>query len=165
MKVWTSYALVVCLVGAPGVLTIGCGSDDDGGNASGDAGADGGASGTDGGASGSSSGGRSGSGGRPAIPPATYEGCSALAPTYDGSDCTSACASVRCDCDPFPASYLGCHQERGCLTAVDCGVACERDLGDVVSCIGDYAPCDDDSDCAEGRCVGSDDGPSAPRCR
>ena len=138
------------------MVATGCG-DDDGGTIDGGADAatdgaiaDGGAGA--GGRPGSRAG--SGAGGRPAIPPASYEGCSALEPVYAGTACTSACTAVRCSCDRFPASYLGCHPERGCLTALDCDVACDRDLEDVVGCIGDYAPCDSDADCDDGqRCL------------
>jgi hypothetical protein len=31
---------------------------------------------------------------------------------------------------------------------------CELDLADVVSCIGDYNPCESDQDCDAGRCIG-----------
>ncbi|HKU42754.1 MAG TPA: hypothetical protein VJR89_31565, partial [Polyangiales bacterium] len=91
---------------------------------------------------------------RPAIPTPRVESCSALAPQYAGSGCTRSCASVRCTCKPFPSSYIACHPERGCLTAVDCNVACERELSDVVQCVGHYAPCESDADCKnDGRCV------------
>ena len=36
---------------------------------------------------------------------------------------------------------------------MDCEVACERDLGDVLECVDVYAPCDSDADCGGGRCV------------
>ena len=55
--------------------------------------------------------------------------------------------------DPFPASYIACHPERGCLTALDCDVACEKDLEFVVDCAGDFAPCEADGDCGAGRCL------------
>ena len=85
--------------------------------------------------------GAAGVGGRPAIPPAPgVESCAELAMTFAGHGCASVCASVSCACDPFPASYLGCNQTLGCLTGVDCDVACARDLGAVVDCIGKYAP-------------------------
>ncbi|HEY3498865.1 MAG TPA: hypothetical protein VGK73_29440, partial [Polyangiaceae bacterium] len=136
-----------------------CSSDEGDSGGSGDAGAGGdpGESGR-GGTSGSSgrggTSGNAGRGGRPPIPDAPpLRSCSALAPVYAGAACTSACTSVRCDCDPFPASYLGCHPTRGCLLSVDCSVACELDLEDVIDCIGDYAPCEADADCNGGRCL------------
>jgi hypothetical protein len=107
----------------------------------------------DAGVGGSGGTGGAGSGGRPPIPPATFESCSPLAFTFNGSDCSSACSSVRCECDPFPSSYLACHPERGCLTGMDCSVACERDLGDVLECVDRYEPCDSDADCSSGRCL------------
>jgi len=94
---------------------------------------------------------------RPQIPAARFESCSALAPQYAGNTCTQACANVRCPCEPWSTSYVACHPDRGCLTSLNCDVACERDLGDVVGCLGDYAPCEKDSDCAnDGRCVKTD---------
>src|SRR5687768_1154458 len=78
-------------------------------------------------------------------PTAGVESCSALAPTYAGSGCTRACTAARCRCDPFPASYVACHPELGCLTGVDCNVACERELENVVECVGDFRPCDEDA--------------------
>jgi hypothetical protein len=45
---------------------------------------------------------------RPPIPPATIESCGVLAFTFDEGDCTSVCASVRCECDPFPSTYIAC---------------------------------------------------------
>src|SRR5690606_15715819 len=58
---------------------------------------------------------------------------------------------------------VGCHAELGCLSGVDCDVACEWDLGDVVSCIGEYDPCTSDADCDGGRCV-EDVGASSGAC-
>src|SRR5262245_61726274 len=135
---WVRSVIAHPAVAASLVFAGGC--SDSGGHVGADAGDAGGAG----------SGGTSGdpaSGVRPPIPPAVYESCSALAPTYDGSDCSSVCASMRCDCDPFPASYIACHPDLGCVTAMDCSVACERDLGDVLDCMGSYAPCAADSDC------------------
>jgi hypothetical protein len=91
------------------------------------AGADAGVDAGDGGAS---NGGSGGSVVRPPIPPATFTGCSELRPTYAGAGCGSVCGTVRCQCAPFPSSYISCHPELGCLTGMDCSVACERDLGD-----------------------------------
>ncbi|HKO92962.1 MAG TPA: hypothetical protein VJU61_17525, partial [Polyangiaceae bacterium] len=91
------------MVTAAVALLLGCsnGSGNLGGADAGDAGGAGG------------NGGSAGSGGgasiqRPAIPAATFESCSALSPSYAGNGCTGACSNVRCDCDPFPTSYLAC---------------------------------------------------------
>src|SRR4051812_19443859 len=138
-------ALALCLALGGSAAAFGCSGGSSGGGAGGQGG-EGGESAESGARGGStSSGGKSG--GRPAIPKATYQGCSGLGFVYAGGGCTAACQPVRCDCDPFPTSYTGCHPERGCLTEVDCAVACKAELGDVVSCIGKYAPCDTDQDC------------------
>ncbi|HWO08307.1 MAG TPA: hypothetical protein VNN80_02475, partial [Polyangiaceae bacterium] len=113
-------------------------------------------------AGGPDAGGTAGAGSRPEIPPASFLGCSALAPTFSGT-CDNGCASVRCECEPFGSSYVACHPERGCVTGLDCAVACERDLSDVVDCLGAYAPCQGDADCNGGRCVAAADG--AGDCR
>src|SRR3954468_22023635 len=63
---------------------------------------------------------------RPTIPAAHHESCAALAPKYDGSACKTACPALRSICDPFPASYIVCNKDLGCLKAIDCAVACER---------------------------------------
>src|SRR5262249_37178043 len=73
---------------------------------------------------------------------------------------TTVCASMRCACSPFPATYIACRQGHGCLTGLDCSVACQRDLGDVLECAGSYAPCTTDADCGSGRCVRADGSPS-----
>src|SRR5690606_40880223 len=125
---WPSIFLIGCLS---------CGGGDGGGASGGDGGsggtaASGGSGGSASTSSGGGSGGGAGTGGRPAIPPPPLPAsCSSLDMSYDGGDCSTACSNVRCECDPFPASYLGCHQELGCLSSVDCEVACDWDLGDV----------------------------------
>src|SRR5688572_12274840 len=89
--------LAVSLLAGPG-----CDSDGTGGRAASDAGVD--AAAGVGGSAGAS--GAPGVGGRPPIPPATVESCGALAFTFDGGGCSSVCASVRCDCEPFPSTYI-----------------------------------------------------------
>src|SRR4029077_7632906 len=49
--------------------------------------------------------------------------------------------------------YIACHPERGCLVGLDCDVACERDLENVVDCAGSYDPCKSDLDCGGARCM------------
>src|SRR5688572_11276791 len=135
---------------ASALLAVACG--DDGGG--GDGGLDGSFDDGGGGASGSAGqGGSGGSGGRPPIPPARLSDCAKLELEHDGSACTSVCSSISCDCDPFPASYIACHPDRGCLTGIDCDVACEMDLGDVVGCAGSHVPCEEDRACSGGRCA------------
>ena len=150
-------ALALCLAAAASGLAFGCSSNGGNGGFSGGAGGEAGDAGEDSTSGGSkASAGTSSLGGRPSIPAATYESCGDLGFEYAGGACTKACSPVTCKCDPFNSSYTGCHPERGCLTAVDCALACELDLGDVVSCIAEYAPCAGDQDCKTGRCVGGD---------
>ena len=124
-------ALALCLAAAANGFAFGCSSHGGSGYFAGGAGGEGGEHSASGGSK--ASGGKSSLGGRPAIPPATYQGCGDLGFEYDGGACTKACSPVTCKCDPFNSSYTGCHPERGCLTAVDCALACELALGDVVS--------------------------------
>src|SRR5262245_34368268 len=150
--------LPVLLLGA----SLGASCSDDGGD--GGASGAGGGSGGSGGSAGSGGAGMAGGGGssamRPPIPSPRFESCSALAPVYAGGGCNSVCTSMRCQCDPFPATYIACHPEQGCLTGMDCSVACERDLDDVLGCVDNFQACTSDADCGDGRCLndGSDSG-------
>src|SRR5689334_4127801 len=118
-------ALALCLATVGSALAFGCATTGYGTPGAGGAGGEGGDGSSSGGTKahgGSKTSGGTGNttGGRPAIPPATYHGCSNLGFEYDGNACTEACSAVKCDCDPFPSSYTGCHPDRGCLIAVDC---------------------------------------------
>jgi hypothetical protein len=93
-------------------------------------------------------------GGRPAIPPPRFVSCAALEPIYAGGEC-DGCAPVLCPCEDRVSTYAACHEGRGCLTAVNCDVACERDAANVERCGSTYAPCKLDVDCNSGRCLRS----------
>src|SRR6185503_21218152 len=110
----------------------------------------GGAGGTGGSGGKAGSGGRAGTAGRagtgggttrPPIPDTPDDSCARFALEFDGSSCTSSCDSVSCDCNPFPQSFISCNFDLGCLTAVDCRVSCDADVGDIIDCASDYRPC------------------------
>lgn len=92
----------------------------------------------------------------PTTPPVVGSSdCADLDLAYDGSDCASASCSrnVQCPCSSFSMSFGVCNSVQGCLSSLDCDVACNF-VGSVYSCA-QQSTCESDSDCGEFYCVTS----------
>ncbi len=79
--------------------------------------------------------------------------CALLEAEYAGEGCEAPCAPVVCDCDVGDPNWVACHSRLGCLTALDCEVACDYGLTTTSECVGDFEGCAEDADCLDGRCV------------
>ncbi len=149
---------VVCVLLGPALVLGSCSSKD--GGESGTSPAEGGSPASNGNGdgdgdvtSGDGDGDNTSTGGAPVGVP-NYVPCPELDTAYSGEACTGGCAAVSCDCPmDFPLSLVVCHETLGCLTALDCDVACEQKLSRIVKCAQGEGECLEDDECA-GFCVG-----------
>lgn len=80
--------------------------------------------------------------------------CALLEAEYAGAGCGAPCPPVVCECEVGAPNHVVCHSRLGCLTALDCEVACDYGLTATLECLGDdFEGCIEDEDCLDGRCV------------
>lgn len=100
-----------------------------------------------------------------AKPPVTSVSCEQLDLQFDGSRCAlSACSAVQCACQPQARSFTLCNSVRGCLSALDCEMACAATSSSIVTSCGATTSCVTDADCGDYHCVMSSAGASSGSC-
>ncbi len=92
------------------------------------------------------------------------DSCEAYEFEVSGEACDGTCATVQCECDPFPSSFTACTPD-GCVTAANCDAVCDSGLADLFDCTDTYTlpdgthVSDDSTTVIE---AGPTDGPSDP---